>query len=365
MSLDDAKRHDTDQHDPEPDPTTDIEDEAAPPRLAPSLLRRAFYSVSVLLILAAGFAVPLPVVESVPGTPTEIAPLIHIDGAEVTDLTGTSSLLTISHRERSLVPALVTFFDPERTLHRVEEVFPTDVDRDEYHAVQREAFRRQFDLAAAVGARAAGVEVDLHSAVVVVDVAADGPAAGMLFPRDVIVAVDGQPLTDAAALQAITHGGEPGQQLQLTVVHDDQQRQVDVELGTLPGEEGTRLGVMIEDGFVSLELPFDVTLSEETRIGGPSAGLMVALTVYDLLSDEDLLQGRNVVGTGTIGPDGQVGRVGGIPQKMRSAVAHGADIALVPRSQLDIAQQAAGDQITIFGVRTLDEALDALRREPV
>src|SRR5690625_643714 len=125
-------------HDPADDPDPDADDlEVASLRLEPSLLRRAFYSVSTLLIVAAGFAVPLPVVETQPGTPTEIAPLVHIEGAEVTELTGTSSLLTISQHEQGLVPALVVFFDPDRTLHRVEEVFPTDVDRDEYHAAQR------------------------------------------------------------------------------------------------------------------------------------------------------------------------------------------------------------------------------------
>ncbi len=337
-------------------------DEARP--LGRSLLRSAFYSVSSLVIVVAGFAVPLPVVETQPGAPTDIAPLVQIEGADVTELTGSSSLLTIRQREQGLLPALAILLDRDRTLHRVEEVFPAGIDRDDYHAAQRERFRRQFEIAAAVGAREAGVEVELQTAVVVANVVTDGPAAGLLFPGDVILTVDGEPLTDAESLQAVTREGEAGQELELEVVRQGEERTVTAALGTIPGEDGARLGVVIEDGLERMELPFDVTLSDGTRIGGPSAGLMVALTVYDLLSDEDLLQGRKVVGTGTLGSDGTVGQVGGVPEKMRAAGDHGADLALVPRSQLEDAQAAAPDGLTVIGVRTLGEALEALRRGP-
>jgi hypothetical protein len=67
-----------------------------------------------------------------------------------------------------------------------------------------------------------------------------------------------------------------------------------------------RLGVGIETALERLQLPFRIELAEDTRIGGPSAGMMVAVTVYDMLSEENLLAGRTVVGTGTLDPEGRV-----------------------------------------------------------
>ena len=346
-------------HDPAGDPEG-VAEPGAPARRS-TLLRSAFYLVSTALIITAGFTVPLPYVETQPGTPTEIPPLVEIEGVELTELTGSTSLLTIRRRDQAVFPAMVVLLDGDRTLQRLDDVIPPGVDRDDYHAAQRERFRRQFEVAAAMGAQAAGIEVELVTAVAVVNVLADSPADGVLFPGDVITAVDGEPLEDAQHLQQITQAGAAGQELSLTVERGGEQQEVTATLGTIPGEDGPRLGVMIEDGVEELRLPFDVSLQEGTRIGGPSAGLMVALTVYDLLSDEDLLQGRVVVGTGSLGADGNVGPVGGVPEKMRAAAEYDADVVLVPQGQLSEAQQGAPDDLRIIGVRTLDEALDALR----
>ena len=329
-----------------------------------SLLRGAFYLVSTALIVLAGFTVPLPFVETQPGAPTEIAPLVEIDGVEVTELHGTASLLTIRQRDQAVFPALWILLDDDRSLSPVEEVFPPGVDRDEYHTAQRQRFRRQFEVAAAVGAQAAGVDVEIATAVEVLQVLPESSAHGLLLPGDIITAVDGEPLEDAAQLQAITEAGSLGDELTLTVLRDGQQEQVTATLGTIPGEDGPRLGIAIADGVERLELPFDVALREGTRIGGPSAGLMVALTVYDLLSDEDLLAGRIVVGTGSLSSNGNVGRVGGVPQKMVAAEAYGADLVLVPEQQLGEARAAASAELDIIGVATLEEALEALRHAP-
>jgi Lon-like protease len=326
-----------------------------------SFVRRVFYLVSTALIVLAGFAVPLPYVETQPGNPTEIAPLVEIEGIETTELTGTSSLLTIRNRDQAILPALVVLLSPDRNLRSLQEVYPPGIDRDDYHAAQRDRFRRQFEVAAAMGAQAAGVEVDITTAVAVANVLPDGPADGLLLPGDILTEVDGQQLDEAVQLQEITHGGTEGQELVLTVLRNGDEQQVVATLQRVPGEDGPRLGVVIEDGVRQLQLPFDVTLRDGTRIGGPSAGLMVALTVYDLLSDEDLLRGRTIVGTGTMSAEGTVGIVGGVPEKMRAAAAYDADLVLVPLAQIDVALEAAPEDLRVVGVATLDDALEVLR----
>jgi Lon-like protease len=88
---------------------------------------------------------------------------------------------------------------------------------------------------------------------------------------------------------------------------------------------------------------------------------MIALTVYDLFAEEDLLAGRTVHGTGSIDADGRVLPVGGVPEKMRAAADAGADVVLVPGLLIDEALAAAPDDLEVVGVDTFDEALSALR----
>jgi PDZ domain-containing protein len=64
--------------------------------------------------------------------------------------------------------------------------------------------------------------------------------------------------------------------------------------------------------------------------------------------------------TGTIAPNGDVGRVGGVPQKAAAAIDAGATVYLVPVDEAAEAQQRAGDRMQVFAVANLAEALNVL-----
>ena len=52
------------------------------------------------------------------------------------------------------------------------------------------------------------------------------------------------------------------------------------------------------------------------EIGGPSAGLMFSLEIYNQLTKEDFTKGYKIAGTGTIDSKGTVGPIGGIDKKL-------------------------------------------------
>ena len=327
------------------------------------IARAAFYAATAAIVAWAAFVVPLPVVEYVPGTPTSIPSLIELDGIETYELDGDVKLLTVLLRQQPTMPALGAVLSRDRSLVRYDEVYPPGTDRSEVLRLERERFARQFDIAVAVGAAAAGVETELVTEVVVVQVLPGSPASGNLAPGDVVIAVDGEPLASAEQLQAISRTGQEGDELTLTVRHAGEQRQVTLSLATFGGVTEPRLGVAIQTAVDEARLPFEVSLREGTRIGGPSAGLMTAVTVYDLLTPDDLLRGRLIAGTGSLDADGRVGPVGGIPAKLRAAAAEEAELVLVPAVQLDLALDSAPDGLVVLGVDHLDEALELLNAQ--
>lgn len=322
--------------------------------------RRLAALVSAAVVAWAGFAVPLPFVEYVPSSPTAIPPLVEIDGAPVTELVGETAILTVILRQQPTIPAFVALLDPRRSLVPVEAVYPPGVDRLELREAERERFGRQFELAAAVGAAAAGFEAEVVTEVVVVEVFPGTAADGLLRPGDTVVGVDGAVIHTGEQLQQRTAAADVGDELRLEVLRDGERLRLTARLGTAGDEDQARLGVQVQTAVERLELPFGIGLADGTRIGGPSAGLLVGLTVYDLLAEEDLLAGRTVVGTGTLDADGLVGPVGGVPAKMRAAADYGADLVLVPARQLASAREADPD-LHVVGVTTFEEALDALR----
>ena len=96
-------------------------------------------------------------------------------------------------------------------------------------------------------------------------------------------------------------------------------------------------------------------------MGGPSAGLMFATGIVDKLTPEDLTAGGHVAGTGTIDPDGNVGPVGGIRQKLAGARDAGAELFVMPERHCAEAQGHVPDGLTVVPVTTLTEAVDAIR----
>lgn len=92
-------------------------------------------------------------------------------------------------------------------------------------------------------------------------------------------------------------------------------------------------------------------------IGGPSAGLILAIALVDRLDGLEL--GLRVAGTGTISSTGEVGPVVAVAEKAAGAEAAGAELFLVPADQADDAMEAVGD-LPVAGVRSLDEALRVL-----
>ena len=96
------------------------------------------------------------------------------------------------------------------------------------------------------------------------------------------------------------------------------------------------------------------------EIAGPSAGLMLALQIYDRLTPDDLTHGKQIAGTGEISCDGGVGPIGGIEQKVAGAAREGAEIFLAPTLNAADAREAAGDDIQVVSISTFDDAVKFL-----
>jgi PDZ domain-containing protein len=125
-----------------------------------------------------------------------------------------------------------------------------------------------------------------------------------------------------------------------------------------------------ERPYVGIELGPAYRFPDDLRIDtgdvvGPSGGLVFALTIVDLFTSADLTAGRVIAVTGTIqigrGGRAVVGPIGGVAEKVRGAEAAGATVFVVPRQEARDARVAAPPGMRVIGVRTLEDAVVALR----
>lgn len=329
-------------------------------------MRKLLFAAAVAILVWGAFAVPLPLLVLEPHPAQEVQDVINLEEAS-DDVSGRILFTAVELRATTTAGAVQAATDPFRNLTLHPQLLQggggggggEDID---FVEAQLRLFRESVQISAAVGLRAAGHDVQVSGdGVRVVAVLPDSSARDVLREGDVIIEANGRRMELATQLATLTSSLSPGDEIELTVRRDQQEREVVVTVSRLQQTGNVGIGIAVTTVGLAIELPIEVTPDPDAQIGGPSAGLMMALTVYDLVESGDLTQGRVVAGTGTVDVEGNVGPVDGIAEKVRGAQLAGATVFLVPEVQAEEAVDAAPEGIEVIPVSTFDEALAALQ----
>ena len=293
------------------------------------------------------------------------------------DREGDFFFVTISEPQQSVLSHWIGDPSPEIQPLTYEEKYGATTPAQQ-RSVSLQMMRTSEQVAQFVALQAVGIEdVELVPGEVVVEqilcLEDDGsscttwaPADDVLDPGDRLLKAEGQELSTVDDLVDALGDNEPGDRIELEIQRgEDPPETVEVELIDAPGDPGRTIVGFVPFDTASVELPFELDI-DTGRIGGPSAGLAFTLTLIDELSEGNLAGGEDIAVTGTINLQGEVGAIGGLPQKVSAVRQVGVDHFLVPASQseasMELAREVAGDDVELIPVATLDEALAALER---
>lgn len=321
-------------------------------------LRRLFILAPSAVLLLCLYLVDLPLWVESPGRARSVIPLISIDGTPTYDSDGRLLLTTVNVGRVNVFYALRAWLDPAARLLEERDVIPPGSTDREYKELSLSQMDQSKIAAVAVALEGATGYPSEHGRGVIVHVALPGtPAFGRLFPGDLITSVNGTALAGVEELRSVIGGAGTGEALRLKVRPVEGGDTRGVSIRPIPGEEGRPV-----IGIVPLaNFPFPIRI-ESGVIGGPSAGLMWALGVRDLLSAEDLTGDRVIAGTGTVDLQGDVGPIGGIALKVRAAVRADAEAFLLPHENLEEAR-ASGADIRLVPVTNVEQAVSFLERD--
>lgn len=220
-------------------------------------------------------------------------------------------------------------------------------------------------LAAVVAEKTLGLAARVTgTGVRITSVVKGGPADGVLLVGDVVTKVAGREVQFQDQLRDEVSRLPVGRPVHLAVRRGGTMLDLVVTPAQHPSRPGrAALLVEIDDDSIQYETPVPVTI-DAGGIIGPSAGLMFSLEVYDQLSQgEDLTRGRTIAGTGTILPDGRVGPIGGIEQKVIAAERSGATIFFAPLDDAPAARRVA-TKVQVVPVGHLEDAIRFLQALP-
>ncbi len=324
-------------------------------------------AVSFVALLCVAYLVPVPYVTMRPGPAFDT--LGEIDGTPMftfaddvttyeTDGALDFTTVSVSSPDRSvrIFDAIAGFVDDDVMVVPRESVYPEGESTDETREQGAAQLTSSKDTSRAAALRAAGYEVTETPQVA--GVIEDGAASGLLEPEDLVLAVDGERVGSSSDVVETIGRVEPGEPVVVTVERDGQERDVEIVTRPAPDDpERPLIGITVG---TSYDFPIEIENNVGDQVGGPSAGAMFALAIYDRLTPGSLTGGQRIAGTGSIDGDGQVGRIGGVRQKMAGAAADGATIFLVPAENCAEAGQGSAFGMTLVEVTTLDGAIDAL-----
>ena len=320
----------------------------------------------LVALVAVAALFPVPYVVFSPGPMEDVlgevngTPVIVVEGGETFPTEGQLDLTTVgvtsADRRLDLLSALQAWADPDRAVLPRRLVYPDGTTSEESREINAELLDRSEESAKVAALRKTGADVPERP--VVESVLDDSPADGILEPGDLVVAVDGQAVAEPAEVSAAVQERDPGDPVELALLRAGEERTETVVTAPSPDDpEVPVVGIQVGTGY---ELPVQVDITIDERIGGPSAGLVFALAIYDKLTPGALLGGSHVAGTGEITADCEVGPIGGIQQKIAASGDSGADLFLAPVDNCDDVVGADPRDMRVVPVATLDEAVTAV-----
>jgi PDZ domain-containing protein len=313
----------------------------------------------VMVVFALNFY-HLPVVALSPGPAENVLSRITIQGGtQVYDSKGSFYLTSVGiDTDVRFFEAMLDLANRDVSLRPRSEVYPQGESTQQVNQQNADDMDQSKVLAAVVALRKLGYKVD-PSAVDVTEVRPGAPADGKLRPGDRLVRAEGKPVTSILQLQGVIRSHRPGETLAFGVRRGDADMAVQVPVGLDGGEP--RIGVVLHEEYGRLPVP--ITIDTE-NIGGPSAGLVFALSIYDRLTPGDLTNGRRIAGTGQITEDGSVVSIGGIAEKLIGARRQGATTFLLPRDNCGEAKEHPPPGLRLVPVSNLGDAIAFLQSKP-
>lgn len=334
------------------------------------LYRRRLWTVNlsalVLVVMTVVAAVlPAPYVVESPGPSLNVLgeyegkDIVSVENRDGAASEGELRMTTVSVQgspgyDIPLAGVMSAWFDRDRSIMPVEALYPDDTDAEDnslMNTVEMNGSQQE-----AIAAALAKQGISYSTTTIVAGVRSDGAAANRLEPGDVVLTVNGQQVTDVASAGEAIGRTPRGQKVNVTVRRKGEEK----SFALTPRYEGERalVGIVLSRGF---EFPVKVNFALD-GIGGPSAGMIFALAIYDEMTPGDLTGGKKIAGTGTIDEQGTVGPIGGIRQKMIGSRSDGAEYFLAPSANCDEVTGHIPEGLQVVKIDTLSDAINSVEQ---
>lgn len=314
-----------------------------------------FIALAIILVV---FQYELPYKIYTPGGMVDLSSRVSVENGYSSE--GELGMSYVTMVRGSLPFLALSYIIPDWDIVPVSELTLDHETFEERFEADKIATQQSIDSAIISSFTLAGKEVSIEKELVHVTYI-DERAKSDIKLFDIVLSVDGKEIKSTDELRSIVESHKEKDLIPIRVLRDGKEVDTTAEVFLMEGV--SKIGISMTVTYEYEESP-KASIKMKSSESGPSGGLMMALSLYNSLVEEDITKGKKIIGTGTISIDGTVGEIGGICYKLIGAVHQKADVFLVPEENYEEAVQVKNEKgydIRLISVSTLEEAVNELK----
>lgn len=293
-----------------------------------------------------------------PGGISDVSKKVDIEGYESN---GSFNLAYVREYRATIPTLLISLLNKDWDVYKENEIIMDNETYETYSTRDKILIREAVSNAIYVAYTKANKNIKVVSNELYVAYV-DEEARTNLQIGDVITHLNGTPVFNRKEAIKIIESINVGDKLYIKVINKDKEYN---RYSYIIDEDGNKkIGILLSS-VSKYDTKPNVDVKIDKNESGSSGGLIMTLAIYNSLVPEDITHGKTIVGTGTIDLDGNVGTIGGVEYKLKSANKNKADLFIVPNGEnYDEAMKLKKEKnydIEIVGVSTFDEVLEYLK----
>lgn len=310
----------------------------------------------IIFLLIINF-VKVPYIIYKPGGSINLNDRIDVDNNY--NISGKYSMNYVTVVKGSLLTTGLSFIIPDWDLKSEKEV-TGNMDYDTLFQIERIDLKNSLFLATYNAYKKAGKEINITGQKNYVSLVSEDSDTDLKV-MDEIISIDGNFFKSLSEFRAYINTLNLNDKVKFIVKENDKEVVKYAVVKDFDGSKKVGIGMISEYEY---ETNPKINISVKASEAGSSGGLMLTLTIYEKVAENDLSHGKNVMGTGTIDENGNVGAIGGVKYKMLGAAKDGAEIFFIPKENYEEALEVYKKhdlKFKLVMVETLDDAINYLK----
>ena len=321
------------------------------------IFKENYKFVIILLLIILSLSIRFPYYIDAPGGITDMSEKIEIDGY---DSVGSFNLAYVKEYRATIPTLIISLFNKDWNVIKEEEVMLDTEDYESYELRDKILMDESISNAIYVAYTKANKKIEVLTNKLIVTYI-DDKANTDLLVGDEIISINNNNVDSKNDITTIINNLNIGSKIKIKVINNNKEY---IRYAYINEEDDKKIvGILISNLKEYSSTP-EVKVNVDKNESGSSGGLITALTIYNSLIKDDITGGLIIVGTGTIDLDGNIGSIGGVEYKLKSAVKKKADLFIVPKDENYMEALKLKEEnkynIEILGVSTFDEVIEYL-----